>query len=298
MNTPKALKAGFHIDHAASGPWLHDSRIVDRLVRMYAYTLVYLGDIDPAVQPAHSKRLSYRNLYHFFGACSELYPGLFRTYREYPEAFSVLDEDALKFFVRRLPYSISAWELDKVVRRLTGCELPPLLGMNRKPSRTWMILELPGSMGRYTSLLCRAYPELELPRNGTILARNEFGSREAPLESAAAHINALMSCGFELGDTHYKSYQSTNLAERAVSSSPPATFVGHDRYDLIIAPRRVLSEPAQPEYISPERLEDTLTSTGKLIVLDVPEITVEKSVQRDASYETMISEESAAIVDE
>lgn len=248
--------------------------IVDRLVRLYAYCVRYLDTVGTyssgrgSRQPLTRATLE-RRIHHY----AELYPGLFGAYLEYPSAFEDLEYEPLEAFLSRLPASVSAWDMDRAVQRLTGVDFPPLLGMSSAPRRRWRILELPGSMGRYSGLLCRAYPELEPERNCFVLRENPFESSAGMLRSAATYVNVLLTVGHGVADPLGASGRAP---EHVVHTYSPDIMAEAEGFDLIVGSWFDLEEQVD-EYSSPstsapkrEALEQGLAAGGDLLLLNVP----------------------------
>lgn len=312
-STAEPVGEGGRRERDRASPALAPLPVVDRLLRLYAYTVRYLETLGPLETVGRSGRrygrgtsgvyLNAVSLYRGIGRHGEHYPGIFRAYLDYPRAFEEVAAEPLENFLLHLPASVSVWDLDRAVERLTGVEFPPLMGVTSAPRRRWRVLELPGSMGRYSSLLCRAYSELEPATNCTMLAVDPFGSATGALEAAVTNVNALLAVGHIVSAVDDPFCQQDTLgkaarpaqAEVVRSYEPGILEEAHDPegflpgYDLIVGSRSdVGGEPGGRGRAMPDRdaLRRSLAPGGDLVLLDVPSVRLgEASATAEAQRE-------------
>jgi hypothetical protein len=213
VDTPPGIRISSAGGPGGDSGFLSEAPVVDRLLRLYAYCVRYIESVG-----LHTERyrwggyLNASSLYRGIKHQAEHHPGIFHAFLEYPQAFEDAEPEPLEHFLWKMPASVSVWDMDRAVERLTGVEFPPLLGVSSAPRRRWRTLELPGSMGHYTSLLCRAYPELDPHRNCTMITNEPFSSATGALESAVTNVNALLARGNSVADPVHTASSTSSMS--------------------------------------------------------------------------------------
>lgn len=229
-----------------SGPPLHPVDLVDRLSRLYAYTLQW---IDSWRGRTPKERLSLATSPHrmgrWIGQRAPTYPFIFSTWLEYPEVFEAVDNEALAAFIDSMPAGLGPTRIDEAIRTISRINYPGLHQHELQPRSWWQILELPGSAGRYSSLICQVYPELSMTRNCTVVCQNWQQRPEGVIERAAAGVYALLAGAGE------------GSKPRILDGLPDL----EGEYDLIVG----IDGVAQ---LDKERLSRMLTREGDLVLLD------------------------------
>lgn len=267
VNTPRASRDWTARSHILSGPPLHPNPLIDKLSRVYVYTVFYLDphlgtppDESEAAPGGHP-----RSPAHFKRWLAERAAGLphvFRIYLQHPGSFEELEETALRRFVAGLPPWISSWSLDEALQSVTDVlRWPGIPELRLGEGEDTRILELPGSMGRYASLLCRAHPQLRFETNCTVVCRDHLAFRKGALEVTVAGAQALLA--------------GAGWRERPeILQRPLAELGGSREFDLILGPRSVLEERRPGWEVDSGMLERLLTPGGKLILLDLPPVRI------------------------
>lgn len=234
-----------------SGHRLHRVIEVDLTARLYLNVLLYLESwerMEPGRVGGRHATLAFLDLLEEQAA---RYPYVFRLYRRYPQIFDDIDHPALREMWSKMPEMISPWGLEQAVHRLVGMKRPVLGTLPRLPTADWKILELAGTAGAFSALLCRLYPDLDFERNCTVLCRDHRRYREGVLETSVAGVMALLSGAGE------------GAGPRTIEDPGE---MGGARYDLIVGAR---DDPLLSERFTalgpPER---RLTPAGELLLVD------------------------------
>ena len=258
VNTPRPprfLPGGCSARRLTEGPLLHQIPVIDRLSRLYLYTLVFVG-LGPTMIGAirrygeHAPTLFTR----LAGRVAPEYPYIFDTWLRYPEAFEDLNHVATRQFIREIPEHLSTWELQRTLDTLFsgGSLISPLPGRIYRDCR---ILELPGSAGRYTGLFSLMWPHLDAVKSSTVVCRNEREYVEAPVERCVAGLYFLLAGA------------GPRTAPRIVDSVPK-----HGSYDVIIANQHLLGPEAD------ESFQNLLALAGEILINDLDPLHVPHSV--------------------
>ncbi|CAN5913324.1 hypothetical protein BH23ACT11_BH23ACT11_17880 [soil metagenome] len=229
-----------------SGAPLHPVDVLDRLSRLYVYTLKWM---DTWMVTRPRPRLSFSTapprLGRWIGQRAPSYPFIFSTWLEYPEVFDDVDADALAEYLERMPHGLASFHMDEALRTILDIDFPGLRQHGLQPRSWWQILELPGSAGRYSSLMCQVYPELKVTRNCTVVCQNWNRTPQGIVERAAAGVYALLAG------------EGEGSKSRILESMPRA----EREYDLIIGLPGVATE-------DDARLNSMLTTDGRLMLLE------------------------------
>jgi hypothetical protein len=179
------------------------------------------------------------------GMRAPAYPYVFSTWLEYPEIFEEVDHEALATFLDHMPPGLGPVTMDEALKAILDVDYPGLRQEGIKPRTWWQVLELSGSAGRYSSLMCQVYPELSVTPNCTVVCQDWQRRPEGLIEHAAAGVYALLSGARE------------GSKPRIIDGLPDL----QSEYDLIIGLRGMVNE-------DDDRIQRMLAPTGKLVLMD------------------------------